>query len=769
MRRSLAGVALLAACTPGAQDGALSIAGYDVHLDAATGALSVDGPHGPVLVDATLALGSGTQVIEQSVGAYRFSEVTNDLVSVTGFGPVDAEADPITVALRHDDVVLGHLTLAPGAGDSLRLEVTAAGPTPDTPRLRLTGTCDADEHMLGLGSHAMDVDHVGEAFALWVSEPGIGKTTSDVPESNWTLVGTKHASSYPVPFLLRPQRPAGVLIDTDARVEVDLCATDTARWSTTAWDDDVGVSLFSAATALDVVRDLSDVTGRPRRLPRWALAPWNDAIRGAARVETVATEVRTAGAPSSVIWSEDWKGAAPNLTGYRLSEAWSIDRTLYPDTEAFLADLTARGFAWFGYFAPFVGLTADVGDALIAADAAIRDPDGAPYSFTGVNFKPTTMPDLSTDTGRAWCTERMQAAVDLGLRGWMADFAEWLPTDAVLADGSVGLDVHNAYPRWWQETNAAVLDPVDGVAFCRSGWAHTAGTCPVVWLGDQRTDFQPDDGLPTILPLALGLSASGVPVVTHDVAGYQSATNPPSTPELWDRWAWLGAFSPILRTHHGSSDTANHQFDTDADTLALWTAAARAHMALFPYRDALNAAAATDGTPMVLPLAMVFPDEDWTRIDAWMLGTSLLVAPVVTQGATSRAVDLPAGVTWYDWWTGDVATGGTVDAPLGTIPVFAAGGTTVPLFDTVPDTLLDGTTAEGVRTFEDADVTRQVRLYGGGGPFTEADGTTYAVTGTATSRQTVTATLSRGTVAVGGVTLRIDGDVARTYTVTVFP
>ena len=85
----------------------------------------------------------------------------------------------------------------------------------------------------------------------------------------------------------------------------------------------------------------------------------------------------------------------------------------------------------------------------IEDDVLIHDPGGEPYSFTGVTFEPTSLVDLSTDAGRIWAEEWMYAAVDIGFDGWMADFAEWLPTDAVLASGEDALLAHNDYPRMW--------------------------------------------------------------------------------------------------------------------------------------------------------------------------------------------------------------------------------------------------------------------------------------------------------------------------------
>jgi alpha-glucosidase len=58
-----------------------------------------------------------------------------------------------------------------------------------------------------------------------------------------------------------------------------------------------------------------------------------------------------------------------------------------------------------------------------------------------------------------------------------------------------------------------------------------------------------------------------------------------------------------------------------------------------------------------------------------MLGDSLLVAPVLTEGATGRVVYFPAG-KWFDVWTGNDIRGPVeldVPAPIGRPPVYALG------------------------------------------------------------------------------------------------
>ena len=86
-----------------------------------------------------------------------------------------------------------------------------------------------------------------------------------------------------------------------------------------------------------------------------------------------------------------------------------------------------------------------------------------------------------------------------------------------------------------------------------------------------------------------------------------------------------------------------------------------------------------DGVPTVRPLWYEFPLDpaSYDVDDQYLLGPSILVAPVVAQGATSRAVVFPAGATWTSVWNAsDVVAGGqtrVVPAPLEVIPAYWRG------------------------------------------------------------------------------------------------
>jgi alpha-glucosidase/alpha-D-xyloside xylohydrolase len=105
---------------------------------------------------------------------------------------------------------------------------------------------------------------------------------------------------------------------------------------------------------------------------------------------------------------------------------------------------------------------------------------------------------------------------------------------------------------------------------------------------------------------------------------------------------------------------------------------------LLPYIYSLAYGSYQTGAPFMRALFMDFPnDPNVANIpDEYMFGPALLVAPVSEQGAIRRAVYLPAGCDWYNYWTNERLEGGqtiTANAPIDTIPLFVRAGSIIPL------------------------------------------------------------------------------------------
>ncbi len=603
-----------------------------------------------------------------------------------------------------------------------------AGPTAKRRRISWGFACDATDHFAGFGAQTWGMDARGETIPIWVQEEGIGKDlTTDDPTGLWYIVGRRHSAYMPLPEFLS-RRGFFAVADNTQRSTFALCS-ESSTVARMELELPVTLNVFYGPDLHDAVSRATAHFGRPRVPPAFAFAPWNDAIYGSANVRRVATKLRQVGAPSSVIWTEDWEGGTQDGDNYSLSGQWEVDRTLYPDFESVAADLHAGGFKWLVYFRSHVEKSTNAFPEAEAGGYLIKQADGSTYLFQDATFQDTSLVDLTNPAAVNWAVGKMSAAIALGADGWMGDYGEWLPTDAVLQGGS-GLDLHNAYPVLWQKAvrqaldTAIAADGVERLAFERSGWLGSAPLIDVFWAGDQRTDFEVDDGLPTILPIGTGVSLAGVSTFGSDIAGYQSATNPTSTKELFFRWTELGAFSPVMRTHHGTEPMLEWSWESDDDSTAHWVRYAKQHMALAPYLRGLAQAAHDTGIGIWRPLGLEFPDDDasWPVSDEIMVGGGgLLVAPVQKMGATSRSVYLPPG-TWFPWSGGQSLPGPanlTAQAPMTEIPVYARAGTIVPTYPDGVETLTVEPSLAPNASFAGDD--RIVYVFtGASGQFTEA-------------------------------------------------
>jgi alpha-glucosidase len=259
----------------------------------------------------------------------------------------------------------------------------------------------------------------------------------------------------------------------------------------------------------------------------------------------------------------------------------------------------------------------------------------------------------------------------------MADFGEWAPLDATYASGADPRAEHNLFPLRWHSAWRALFDELrpdgDYAVFARSGFTGVQAFAQIYWVGDQEADWSPHDGLPTVATAMMSLGFAGIPFVTHDVAGFSGG---PSTKELYRRWTELGAFSPILRTHDGNKKDANWSWDDDDETTAHFARMSVIHQRLVPELVALAQESGNTGAPLVRHLVLAYPDDRRSRTthDEYLLGDKLLVAPVTSEGATSRKVYFPPGSAWFHVFTGARFEGGSesdVDAPIGTPAVFA--------------------------------------------------------------------------------------------------
>ena len=640
-------------------------------------------PHGAVALftDDGRALASTTsagvptvrsfdQTVSVNSGFFRHRRANEVVRPALNF--LGSEQTTAGVALHYSGpggVLIDAVVTVATADESTRLRYTASGPHADS--LALPFSCDAAASFAGFGAQYNATDQRGEAFPLWVQEQGLGRS------GHGLLSGDAHTTYFPMPWWL-DWRGFGVLVDTPARTLVDLCKTDAnVAWLEVEDAAPLDVLVFHGPRPADVIRALGDEIGRAKRPPDWAFSPWIGMQGGRTAVLDEVAALETAAIPFSAVWVQDWCGGShPTPEVYDLNYRWLPDETLYPDLAGLVRTLrTDHDVRFLAYANSFIVEGYEHFAPMEAQGLLIRRPTGETYTFPAT-FTPGSLADFTNPATYTYVEGFLRSMVsDLGFDGWMADFGEWLPTDALLFEGDARL-LHNLYPAAWHKASRDVMDALrpdgDWVVFSRSGWTRDHAVQQVVWIGDQEADFLPGDGLPTVVPALINMGLSGVPFVTHDIAGFSGG---PSTKELYMRWTELGAFTPIMRTHEGLKRDSNWNWDGDAETTAHFARFARIHEALGPELRALADDAGATSAPMLRHLAYEFPDDAPSRTvsDEFLLGGALLVAPVVVEGAVSRSVYLPPG-RWFDVWTGLGYDGGTtitVAAPLGSPPVFS--------------------------------------------------------------------------------------------------
>lgn len=636
----------------------------------------------------------------------------------------------------------GWVTLVDGDGLPL-LEVRESSPAPGvvSGEVRLVEGSGADwirwrlkarpgERFLGFGERFNAVDQTGNTLFVWTEEGafGLGERLGRMLDGvSWNPFPNGPTTAYkPMPFFIS-SLGYGLLLETSARVEYDVAASDPGVVDITVWDRSFNWVLFHGPEPAAVLERYTARTGRAGVPAGWVFAPWNDAIFGSGSVKAVAKKLRDAKIPTTAIWTEDWQGAywlppVGKKAGYVIFPLrYRIDRTLYPDAEAVADHLHDLGFRWLSYFFPyFVRGSREYREAR-EKGYLMKNPRGG-VSKVFVLWLPYGHIDLTNPEAREWYMGLLEKNVEAGFDGWMADFGEYLPPDAVASTGETGLTLHNRIPLLWQKMHRELMDRLrpdgDYVFFCRSASVGSQAYAPVFWSGDSNTDFERYDGLPSNLPGLLSAGLSGLPLWGADIGGYMSHTSKTRDKELYFRWTEFAALLPVMRTHHGTHPRGNWSWDSDEETLGMFATYCRLHTALFPYLYGLAHEAAETGLPAARHLILHYPEDErsWGVEDQFLLGDRLLVAPVIERNARGRTVYFPPG-RWVDYWTGDEVTGALghyMGSPLDHLPLFVKASSIVPTLDLPVDSLAPVPAGSGLVGYGEALSTLRITLYGEG-------------------------------------------------------
>ena len=545
---------------------------------------------------------------------------------------------------------------------------------------------DMGERIYGLGEKTGASDRRGRSFEMWNSDPA----WSD-PMGQYRTVTDPLYQSHP--FFLSLQsggRASGAFLANTFRSTFDVGKTVPDSLALGAALGDVDLFFFDGPAPAAVLDAYTKLVGRPFLPPLWALgyhqSRWS--YTPAARVEEVAAELRRRGLPADGIWLD-----IDYMDGFR-DFTWNA--STFPDPGGLMTRLAASGFKATAILDPGVksepGGQYAVYNAGIAGGRFITGSDGQPV-VREVWPGASVFPDFTSVSTRQWWGDLVGTFLKSGLRGVWIDMnepavftKEGFPLDArVDGEGkpTTFAEAKNVYASLMaRATYEGALRASPGrrpFVLTRAGFAGVQRYA-AVWTGDAPSSW---DVLAMTPAMLAGMSVSGMAFVGSDVGGFSGSPSP----ELYGRWFELGSFSPFFRSHvaTGTPDQEPWSFGPEVENLARRMLALR--YALLPYWYASYVASTETGAPLVRPLWFEFPADEqaYGKDDEFLIGPSLLVAPVTAPNVTERDVYLPAG-TFYDYYTGAAYRGPAtvrMPAPLGRVPLFVRAGAVIPAEDVV--------------------------------------------------------------------------------------
>ena len=628
--------------------------------------------------ESALFVGKGEEHIEMYRGNFDITDRVSERFALHYAG---AERDGGSCVLRFDHPCLaGELRVEITERDGmLFLRGAAADETVNRMYLRLPA--EEGEHVMGGGEQFSCLDLRGKLFPIWTREQGVGRNKlteiTRLAELNDHAGGDYHTTFFPQPTFVSSRLYFAHLQNYEY-AELDF--RDGRFHEIALWSKRFTLVLGAGESYGEVLEKLTGLLGRQPMLPDWAMRGiWLGAQGGTGRVTSLVEKCRAGGVEIPAVWIQDWEGKRITSFGKRLQWDWRWNREMYPGLDEVIASDPET--KWMGYINPYL-----VEGGVLFGEAKekgyfVKNRAGEDYLFDFGEYDCGVV-DLTMPEAFEWYKNVIKEnLIGLGFRGWMADFGEYLPADAVCFGGS-GMEMHNAWPMLWARCNREAVEECglvgECVFFMRSGAAESGRYSTLLWAGDQNVDWSEDDGLPSVVTAAVSAGMSGFGLHCSDAGGYTTLYGMKRDRELLLRWLEFACFTPVIRTHEGNRPDDNVQLYSDETVIAGAARIARLHSALLPYMRACVEQNAAKGTPVMRPLFFDDPaDERAYERDnfSYLLGDELLVAPVVKPGEENRTLYLPKG-EWIHLWSAARFGAGetTVSAPMGFPPVFYRSG-----------------------------------------------------------------------------------------------
>ena len=504
-------------------------------------------------------------------------------------------------------------------------------------------------------------------------------------------------------------RGYGILLDSYSLMIFHDDAFGSYLW--TDIDDEMDFYFVYGPDFDAIVAGIRRLTGKAPMLPKWVFGylQSKETYQSQAELIEIVKEYRTRGLPLDGI-VQDWHSWTGALWGQK-----TLDPARFPYPDGMMAEIHK------------------LHSHLIISVWPIMDPmtdDNKEMKAHGCLLGNGTTYDAFQPQGRAIFWRQANTGLfSHGIDGWWCDCTEPFESDwkgafkpepeermrINIGEAKRYLDPEfiNAYSllhsQGIYEGQRQITERKRVVNLTRSAYAGQQRYGTITWSGDISATW---DTLRRQIADGLNFCVTGSPYWTLDIGGffvrnkpdlwfwsgdYENGCEDPGYRELYLRWFQYAVFLPIFRAHGTDTPREIWRFGVPGepiyDSLVKFL---KLRYTLMPYLYSLAGQVTQADYTIYRMLPFDFREDPNTYEirDQFMFGPSLLVCPVtrplyygsnstpIPSAGKTRAVYLPAGSDWFDFWTEQWFSGGQTvltNASIDSMPLFVRSGSILPL------------------------------------------------------------------------------------------
>lgn len=533
---------------------------------------------------------------------------------------------------------------------------------------------DEDDVFYGLGDKTGFLNKRNYEYENW---------NSDIPQAHNE---DYHALYKSVPVLYCKKKNAvyGLFFDNTFHSYLNLGKENPQYYYYGAEDGNLDIYFLGGHTLVELIGEYTYLTGHTPLPQRWTLgyqqSRWG--YECAEDIRDVAKHFRALDIPCDAIHFD-----IDYMDGYRV---FTWNEPHYGTPGALITELKEQGYKTVTIIDPGTKVDPDY--------FMCKEGKENGYFATDTNREiyvnevwpgDANYPDFGRKEVRDWWGEHHKFLVDIGVDGvWNdmnepASFRGELPKDVVFHDEertTNHAEMHNVYGHYMSRATFEGLQKLSDkrpFVITRAAYAGTQKYA-TVWTGDNQSLWS---HLQMMVPQLCNLGMSGFAFAGTDIGGFGADT----TPELLTRWIEAAVFSPLFRNHSCKGTRRQEPWQFGEEVVSIYRKYVKLRYQFLPYLYDLFYMGEQTGLPVMRPLVLHYPQDEQTfnLNSEFLVGDSLLVAPVLEQGATKKMVYLPQG-DWYDYWTGEKISGGVWfirEAPIDTCPMYIRAGSMIPMYE----------------------------------------------------------------------------------------